>query len=96
MELERQLIRTGRAEAREIAEKLRDVDIQFHSTLRDDGEQDLMDFQYLLRHLCSLHAPRAKRIFIRIRSLPMWGFQPAGNGTADAFHGDAPAPENAV
>ena len=65
VELERQLIRTeDDDEAREIAEKLRDVDIQFHSTLFETtANKSLMDFQYLLRHLFSLYAPRAKKDF---------------------------------
>ena len=88
VELERQLIRTeDDDEAREIAEKLRDVDIQFHSTLFETtANKSLMDFQYLLRHLFSLYAPRAKKDFHSHTIVTHVGlFNLLRNGTADAF-----------
>lgn len=88
VELERQLIRTeDDDEAREIAEKLRDVDIQFHSTLFETtGNKSLMDFQYLLRHLFSLYAPRVKKDFHSHTIVTHVGlFNLLRNGTADAF-----------
>ena len=74
-------------EAREIAEKLRDVDIQFHSTLFETtANKSLMDFQYLLRHLFSLYAPRAKKDFHSHTIVTHVGlFNLLRNGTADAF-----------
>lgn len=98
VELERQLIRTeDDDEAREIAEKLRDVDIRFHSTLFETtANKSLMDFQYLLRHLFSLYAPRVKKDFHSHTIVTHVGlFNLLRNGTADAFRmADAPAFEN--
>lgn len=88
VELEVQLNRTENdAEAYEIAEKLRDVDIQFHSTLFEmTRNKSLMDFQYLLRHLFSLYAPRVKKDFHSHTIVTHVGlFNLLCNGTPDAF-----------
>lgn len=88
VELEGQLNRTENdAEAYEIAEKLRDVDIQFHSTLFEmTHNKSLMDFQYLLRHLFSLYAPRVKKDFHSHTIVTHVGlFNLLRNGTPDAF-----------
>lgn len=100
VELERQLIRTeDDDEAREIAEKLRDVDIQFHSTLFETtANKSLMDFQYLLRHLLlALRSACEKGFSFAYDRYPCGAFQPAAQRHRRRFpHGDAPAPENAV
>lgn len=88
VELEVQLNRTENdVEAYEIAEKLRDVDIQFHSTLFEmTRNKSLMDFQYLLRHLFSLYAPRVKKDFHSHTIVTHVGlFNLLCNGTPDAF-----------
>lgn len=88
VELEVQLNRTENdMEAYEIAEKLRDVDIQFHSTLFEmTHNKSLMDFQYLLRHLFSLYAPRVKKDFHSHTIVTHVGlFNLLCNGTSDAF-----------
>ena len=86
-EIIRKLEEIVACEAREIAEKLRDVDIQFHSTLFETtANKSLMDFQYLLRHLFSLYAPRAKKDFHSHTIVTHVGlFNLLRNGTADAF-----------
>lgn len=88
VELERRLMRTDDdEEAREIAEELRDVDIQFHSALFETtGNKSLMDFQYLLRHLFSLYAPRVKKDFHSHTIVTHVGlFNLLRSSTADAF-----------
>lgn len=88
VELEMQLMRSENdQEAYEIAEKLRDVDIQFHSTLFETTRnKSLMDFQYLLRHLFSLYAPRVKKDFHSHTIVSHVGlFNLLRNGTPDAF-----------
>lgn len=88
VELERQMIRAeSDAEIGEIAEKLRGVDIQFHSTLFEiTGNKSLMDFQYLLRHLFSLYAPRVKKNFHSQTIVTHVGlFNLLCNSTPDAF-----------
>lgn len=88
VELERRLMRTDDDdEAGEIAQQLRDVDIQFHSALFETtGNKSLMDFQYLLRHLFSLYAPRVKKDFHSHTIVTHVGlFNLLRNSTADAF-----------
>lgn len=74
-------------EAFRIAEELRDVDIRFHSALFEmTGNKSLMDFQYLLRHLFSLYAPRVKKDFHSRTIVSHVGlFNLLCSGTADAF-----------
>ena len=59
----------------------------FHSTLFETtANKSLMDFQYLLRHLFSLYAPRAKKDFHSHTIVTHVGlFNLLRNGTADAF-----------
>lgn len=50
------------ADRYEIAKKLTDVDIRFHSLLFEmTGNKSLIDFQYILRHLFTLYFPKVKR-----------------------------------
>ena len=80
VELERQLIRTeDDDEAREIAEKLRDVDIQFHSTLFETtANKSLMDFQYLsAAPLLALRSACEKGFSFAYDRYPCGAFQPA-------------------
>ncbi len=45
----------------EIARKLTDVDVRFHSKLFEmTGNKSLIDFQYILRHLFTLYFPKVK------------------------------------
>lgn len=47
-----------------IAKKLTDVDVRFHSTLFEmTGNESLIDFQYLLRHLFTLYFPKIRNDF---------------------------------
>lgn len=71
----------------EVAAKLTDVDIGFHSKLFEmTGNKSLMDFQYILRHLFTLYYPKLKidwhtRTLVSHVSL----FNILRTGTADAF-----------
>ena len=48
----------------EIARKLTDVDVRFHSKLFEmTGNKSLIDFQYILRHLFTLYFPKVKTFF---------------------------------
>lgn len=88
VELEDQLNRAEDPdEIRRLAEELRDVDIRFHSALFETtGNKSLMDFQYLLRHLFSLYAPRVKKDFHTRTIVSHVGlFNLLCNGTPDAF-----------
>lgn len=88
VELEEQLNKEDDKDGiRRIAEELRDVDIQFHSALFETtGNKSLMDFQYLLRHLFSLYAPRVKKDFhIRTIVSHVGLYNLLCNGTPDAF-----------
>jgi DNA-binding FadR family transcriptional regulator len=70
-----------------IAEKLKDVDIQFHAKLFEmTGNQDLMDFQFIVRHLFSLYSPRLKKDYHDRNVVSHIGlFNLLRNGTPDAF-----------
>lgn len=70
-----------------IAEKLKDVDIQFHAKLFEmTGNQDLMDFQFIVRHLFSLYSPRLKKDYHDRNVVSHIGlFNILRNGTPDAF-----------
>ena len=70
-----------------IAEKLKDVDIQFHAKLFEmTGNQDLMDFQFIVRHLFSLYSPRLKKDYHDRNVVSHIGlFKLLRNGTPDAF-----------
>ena len=94
VELERQLIRTeDDDEAREIAEKLRDVDIQFHSTLFEPDGFPVPAAAPLL----ALRSACEKGFSFAYDRYPCGAFQPAAQRHRRRFpHGDAPAPENAV
>ena len=71
----------------EIAKKLTEVDIRFHSKLFEmTGNKSLMDFQYILRHLFTLYAPKLRtdyhsRTIVSHVSL----FNLLRSGTPDAF-----------
>ena len=71
----------------EIAEKLKEVDIQFHAKLFEiTGNQDLMDFQFIIRHLFSLYSPRMKKDYHDRNIVSHIGlFNLLRNGTPDAF-----------
>lgn len=71
----------------EIAEKLKDVDIKFHAKLFEiTGNQDLMDFQFIVRHLFSLYSPRMKKDYHDRNIVSHIGlFNLLRNGTPDAF-----------
>ena len=71
----------------QIAEKLKDVDIQFHAKLFEmTGNQDLMDFQFIVRHLFSLYSPRLKKDYHDRNVVSHIGlFNILRNGTPDAF-----------
>ena len=71
----------------EIAEKLKDVDIRFHAKLFEmTGNQDLMDFQFIVRHLFSLYSPRMKKDYHDRNIVSHIGlFNLLRNGTPDAF-----------
>ncbi len=70
-----------------IADKLRDVDIQFHAKLFEiTGNQDLMDFQFIVRHLFSLYSPRLKKDYHDRNVVSHIGlYNLLRNGTPDAF-----------
>ena len=70
-----------------IAEKLKDVDIKFHAKLFEmTGNQDLMDFQFIVRHLFSLYSPRLKKDYHDRNVVSHIGlFNLLRNGTPDAF-----------
>ncbi|MBP5487587.1 MAG: FadR family transcriptional regulator [Bacteroidales bacterium] len=71
----------------EIAEKLKEVDIQFHAKLFEiTGNQDLMDFQFIIRHLFTLYSPRMKKDYHDRNIVSHIGlFNLLRNGTPDAF-----------
>lgn len=55
---------TTQEEKYAVAKKMTDVDIRFHSTLFEmTGNESLIDFQYLLRHLFTLYVPKIKDDF---------------------------------
>lgn len=70
-----------------IAVKLKDVDIRFHAKLFEmTGNQDLMDFQFIVRHLFSLYAPRVKKDYHDRNVVSHIGlYNLLRNGTPDAF-----------
>ena len=71
----------------EIAERLTDVDIRFHSLLFEmTGNKSLIDFQYILRHLFTLYFPRIKRGPKEMNIVSHIGlFNLLRTGTPDAF-----------
>lgn len=71
----------------EIAKKLTDVDIRFHSLLfKMTGNKSLIDFQYILRHLFTLYFPRIKRGPKEMNVVSHIGlFNLLRTGTPDAF-----------
>ncbi len=82
------MARTENEEKRfEIARKLTDVDVRFHSKLFEmTGNKSMMDFQYILRHLFTLYYPKTRtdyhsRTLVSHVSL----FNILRTGTADAF-----------
>jgi len=87
-ELDRQMsLATDNETQYRIAEKLKDVDIQFHAKLFEmTGNQDLMDFQFIVRHLFSLYSPRLKKDYHDRNVVSHIGlFNLLRNGTPDAF-----------
>lgn len=75
VELERQLIRTEDDDERARSPK-NCATWTFSSTARSSRRRRTRadGFQYLLRHLFSLYAPRAKKDFHSHTIVPMWGF----------------------
>ena len=71
----------------EIADKLKDVDIKFHAKLFEiTGNQDLMDFQFIVRHLFTLYSPRMRKDFHDRNVVSHIGlYNLLRNGTPDAF-----------
>lgn len=71
----------------EFANELRDIDIEFHSTLYEmTGNKSLVNFQYLLRHLFSLYKPRQKKDFHSHTIVTHVGlYNILCNSTVDAF-----------
>ena len=87
-ELDQQMNLAGDNETKyRIAEKLKDVDIQFHAKLFEmTGNHDLMDFQFIVRHLFSLYSPRLKKDYHDRNVVSHIGlFNLLRNGTPDAF-----------
>ena len=70
-----------------IANKLMDVDIRFHGKLFEmTGNKNLMDFQFIVRHLFTLYSPRLKKDFRERNVVSHIGlFNLLREGTADAF-----------
>lgn len=70
-----------------IAKKLTDVDVRFHSMLFEmTGNDSLIDFQYLLRHLFTLYAPKIKNDFHNrtiVSHISLYNI--LRSGTPDAF-----------
>jgi len=88
VELNNQMVyATNNQERLEIAGKLTNVDIQFHSVLFEiTGNKSLMDFQYILRHLFSLYIPKIKSDFHNHTIVSHVGlFNILRTGTADSF-----------
>lgn len=88
VEMNREMATAENDEQRyEIAKKLTDVDIRFHSKLFEmTGNKSLIDFQYILRHLFTLYYPKVKtdyhsRTLVSHVSL----FNILNTSTADAF-----------
>ena len=71
----------------EIAKKLTDIDIRFHSLLFEmTGNKSLIDFQHILRHLFTLYFPKIKRDPREMNIVSHIGlFNLLRTGTPDAF-----------
>ena len=71
----------------EIAKQLTEVDVRFHAALFEmTGNESLMDFQYILRHLFTLYFPKIKTDFHErniISHVDLYNL--LRSGTADAF-----------
>lgn len=86
--LEEQLNKSeDQEEIRRIAEELKNTDIEFHTTLfKMTGNNSLVDFQGILRHLFNLYRPRGKRDFHTHTIVSHIGlYNLLRNGTPDAF-----------
>ncbi|MBR4756625.1 MAG: FadR family transcriptional regulator [Bacteroidales bacterium] len=86
--LEEQMNETDDEEAlNEIAHKLLDVDIRFHGKLFEiTDNHNLMDFQFIVRHLFTLYFPRYKKDFHERNVVSHIGlYNLLRTGTPDAF-----------
>lgn len=78
---------TNDNECYKVAEQLIIIDIQFHSTLFEmTKNKSLIDFQYILRHLFTLHTPRIKYNYYTTNIVSHFGLLGLlRNGTPDSF-----------
>lgn len=87
-EIENILVKTDSDHQKmELAEKLTEIDVKFHGLLFEmTGNQSLIDFQYILRHLFTLYFPAIKNDFRKQNVISHIGlYNLLRNGNPESF-----------